>query len=151
MYHLAQINIARIRFSLDDPRMADFVTNLARINQLAEDSAGFVWRLKDDTGNATSVKAFDDPRIILNVTVWESIEALKGYVYKSEHTPYIGRRAEWFDKLDMPHLALWWIRAGHIPTPAEGKERLDHMSAHGVSEFAFTFTKPFPAPVTVEG
>src|SRR5262245_20450952 len=97
-HHLAQLNIGRLRYSLDDPRMAEFVDNLDRVNGLAERAQGFVWRLKDDSGNATAMRAFADPRIIVNMSVWESVEALERYVWQTVHKRFYGRRHEWFDK-----------------------------------------------------
>src|SRR6266481_3654734 len=112
--HLAQLNIGRIRYSLDDPRMADFVNNLDRVNAIAEHTPGFVWRLQDDSGNATAIHAFDDPRMLLNMSVWE-----------------------WFEPLDRPHFVLWRVPAGHLPDVAEAKGRLEHLWAHGPSDYAF--------------
>ena len=135
--HLAELNIGRVRYPLDDPRMADFVDNLALVNGLAERSEGFVWRLKDASGNATGIRGFDDPRIILNVSVWESVEALERYVWQTVHKRFYGRRQEWFAKMDGPHLVMWWVDAGHVPTVEEAKERLEHLAAHAPSEYAF--------------
>ena len=136
--HLAELNIGRIRYPLDDPRMADFVDNLELVNGLAERSAGFVWRLKDEGGNdATAIRAFDDPQIIVNMSVWESVEALERYVWQTVHKRFYGRRQEWFDRLSGPHMVLWWVPAGHQPTVIEAKERLEHLAAHGPSERAF--------------
>jgi hypothetical protein len=135
--HLAELNIGRVRYDLTDPRMADFADNLALVNGIAERSEGFVWRLKDDTGNATSIKAFDDPRVIINVSVWESIEALERYVWQTVHKRFYGRRHEWFDRMDGPGLVLWWVTPGHRPDLSEALARLDHLKAHGSSEHAF--------------
>ncbi len=145
-YHLAQINIARILAPLDDPLMAGFVDRLEPLNALADQSPGFVWRLQDEAGDATSIRVFDDERILLNMSVWESIEALQGYVYQSRHLGLLRDRKQWFEVPSEPHLALWWIPAGHVPTPQEGKQRLEHLRRHGPSPEAFTFKQPFPAP-----
>ena len=110
--HLAQLNIGRIRYSLDDPRMADFVNNLDRINAIAEHTPGFVWRLQDDSGNATAIHAFDDPRMLLNMSVWESVDALERFVWQTVHKRIYGRRPEWFEPLDRPHFVMWWVPAG---------------------------------------
>lgn len=142
MYHLAQLNIGKIKYPLDDPRIADFVNNLAKINALAEESPGFVWRLQDDNGNATSILAFDDPDLLLNMSVWESADALKAYVYKTEHGDFLRRRHEWFERM-MPYMVMWWVPAGHIPTVDEAKARLTHLTEHGDSPYAFTFRKLF--------
>lgn len=146
-FHLAQINVARMRAPIDDPSMAEFVANLPTINALAEQSSGFVWRLQSDGGDATSIKVYEDEMIIVNLTVWENSESLRTYVYKSDHYRFLRDRKRWFEKFDGPYYAMWWIPAGHIPTTDEGKERLEHLRTHGDSEYAFSFKKEFPAPV----
>jgi hypothetical protein len=142
-YHLAEINIAQMIAPMDSPIMAEFKNNLERINGLGEQSPGFVWRLKDDSGDATSIKVFDNDAMIINMTVWESIEALYDFAYKSDHTEFFRRRREWFDKLDIPVVVLWWIPAGHIPTIDEAKAKLDYLKEHGVTPLAFTFKQRF--------
>jgi hypothetical protein len=121
-YHIAQINIARMLAPIDDPLMADFVAELAPINALADRSPGFVWRLQSEYGDATSIKVYDDDMIIINLTVWESIESLREYVYKSAHYRVLRDRKRWFEKFDCPYYALWWVPAGHLPSPEEGYE-----------------------------
>lgn len=145
-HHLAQINIGRIRAPMDDPIMAEFKGALDEINALAEASPGFVWRLKDDTGNATGIAVFPDPRQLLNMSVWTDVEALRAYTYRSLHGKFFARRQAWFEKFELNHLALWWVPVGHAPTPAEAKLRLESLDAHGPTAFAFTFKSPFPAP-----
>lgn len=145
-YHLAQINIGRIRAPMDDPIMAEFKNALDEINALAEASRGFVWRLKDDSGNATGIAVFPDPRQLLNMSVWADVEALRVYTYRSLHGKFFARRQAWFEKFEMSHLALWWVPVGHAPTPAEAKLRLESLDVHGPTPFAFTFKQPFPAP-----
>ena len=135
--HLAQLNIGRFRAPKGDPRMADFFDNLDRINAAAERMPGFVWRLKDESGNATDIPWAGDPAFAVNLTVWESVEALERYVYQTVHKRFYGRREEWFDTMAGPHLVLWWIPAGHTPTLQEAKERLEHLAAHGPSDHAF--------------
>lgn len=142
--HLAQINVGRLLHPLDDPRMADFVDNLAAINALAEASEGFVWRLKDETGNATAIAAYDDPAIIVNMSVWTAPEALYAFAYQTAHRRFVQRRKEWFVLFDGPYLALWWIGEGTIPTVADGRQRLDHLARVGPTAYAFTFRKAFP-------
>lgn len=144
-YHIAQLNIARMRAPLDDPMMADFVDNLSRINALGENSPGFVWLLKDDSGSnsATEIRPYEDERIIINMTVWETMEALHDYAYYSDHTDFFRRRAEWFEKMDTPTFVLWWVPAGHIPTVDEAKERLEYLTAHGPTPYAFNFKKRY--------
>ena len=145
-YHLAQINIARLIAPLDDPKIAEFVAQLEPVNRLADHSRGFVWRLQSESGNATDIAYGDDPFIIVNMSVWESIEALGNYAYKSDHARVFRDRAKWFEKLDKPSYCLWWIRAGHIPTVAEGRERLEHYQKHGATPYSFWFSRCFPEP-----
>ncbi len=141
--HLAEINVARLRYPLEDPRVADFVDNLDAINALAERSPGFLWRLKDDTGNATHISAFDDPLVIVNLSVWDSVEALHAFAYKTVHRRFVQRRNEWFDLFDGPYLALWWVEPGAWPDAAEGRRRLAHLDAVGPTAWAFTFRNLF--------
>ncbi len=146
-FHLAQLNVARLLAPIDSEQLREFVEGLAPINRLAEESPGFVWRLKDDSGNATRVTHpwSDDPMAMVNLSVWESPEPLKQYVYRSEHLDYYLKRAGWFEKPKEPHYVLWWIPAGHTPTLYEAKERLDHLRAHGPTPHAFSFGRVFPA------
>jgi hypothetical protein len=146
MYHVAQINIARTVAPLDNPIMDGFMSRLDEVNALADVSPGFVWRLQTDDGNATTIQVYDDPLTIINMSVWESIEALNDFVFKSAHRGVMKRRREWFERFDGPYLALWWVPAGHIPSPAEGKAVLDDLRTHGPSPRAFTFARPFPPP-----
>ena len=126
--------------------MAEFKANLDRINTLAEATPGFVWRLQSDSGNATDIVYSEDPLLLVNMSVWESIDALRGYVYKSLHVEFFKRRAEWFEKATQPTYALWWIQKEHIPTVAEAKDRVDHYRKHGATPYSFWFSKPFPEP-----
>ena len=148
--HLAQINVGRILHPVDDPRMAGFTDNLDAINALAEASEGFVWRLKDESGNATSIAAYEDPAILVNMSVWASPEALHAFAYRSAHRDFVQRRKEWFHLFEAPYLALWWIAEGHRPTPQEGRARLEHLTRFGPSAHAFTFRKMFPPAVPAE-
>ncbi len=145
-YHLAQLNIGRILFPMDTPEMADFVNNLDRINELADSSEGFVWRLMGDGNDATSLRPFDDDMVIVNMSVWQNLESLKNYVYKSAHTDILKRRMEWFEKVKDAMVVLWWVEAGHEPSVQEAKERLEHLRTHGSSNVAFSFREAFPAP-----
>jgi len=146
-WHLAQLNIGRLRAPTDDPATADFMANLDPINALAESSPGFVWRLQTDEGNATAIRAFPgDGLMILNLSVWESIETLAGYVYRSAHTPFLRRRGEWFERLGEVYLVLWWIPAGTRPTIEEALARLEQLRTFGPTPGAFTFRHPFPHP-----
>ena len=135
--HLAQLNVGRLLYPNDDPRVADFMNNLGLVNGLAERSKGFVWRLKGDSGNATNIKTYDDPQMIVNMSVWESVEALERFVWQTIHKRFYGRRPEWFDKLDGPHFVMWWIPIGHRPTIDEAKQRLEYLAARGPTDYAF--------------
>lgn len=140
---LAQVNVARLVEPLETPRLQDFVAALEPVNALADAASGFVWRLQTDEGDATAVRAFDDEMLIVNLSVWTSIDALAAYVYRSDHVAVMRRRREWFIHLTAHHLAMWWVRSGHRPTPAEARDRLDHLRRHGPSPRAFTFQVPF--------
>ncbi|HEY0847652.1 MAG TPA: DUF3291 domain-containing protein [Noviherbaspirillum sp.] len=137
--HLAQVNIARALAPIDDPQMAGFVARLDDINALAESSPGFVWRLKTDEGNATSLRPYDDERILVNLSVWKSPEDLQQFVYRSAHAQVMRQRKQWFERFGDVYMALWWIEPGHVPTIAEAKERLRYLQLHGESDFAFSF------------
>jgi len=138
-FHVAQVNIGRMRAPLDHPVMAGFVNRLEEINALAEASAGFVWRLKGEGGDATYLRPYDDDRIIFNMSVWESVETLRHYVFKTAHVELMRNRQAWFEKFAGSYTTLWWVRAGHVPTIDEAKERLAYLEVHGPSAFAFTF------------
>ena len=146
-FHLAQINIGRLVAPLDDPKIAGFAAQLDPINALADAAPGFVWRLQSASGNATELAYNDDPFVIVNMSVWTSVEALHNYVYTSRHIEAFRDRAKWFEKMDKPHYCLWWIPAGHIPGVSEGRERLEHYHQHGPTPYSFWFSKLFPAPV----
>lgn len=142
--HVAQINIGRILGPLEGPVMAGFVARLDEINALADGSPGFVWRLQTDAGNATYLRPYDDERMIINMSVWESLEALRDYVYRSRHAELLRQRGDWFEKLETPVVAMWWVPAGHIPSVDEGKKRIAHLQEHGPTPFAFSFRTTFP-------
>lgn len=143
-YHLAQVNIGRIRAQLDDPVMNGFVQRLDEINALAEASPGFVWRLQTDEGNATYFRPYEDERVLLNMSVWESVESLRQYVFHSAHRELLRQRQDWFERFQGAYAALWWVSAGHIPGIDEAKRRIAHLDAHGPTEFSFTFQSVFP-------
>lgn len=151
-YHLAQGNFSYISGdSMEDPVMKEFVDNLEKINNLADNSPGFVWRLQDESGiGATNIQIFEDPKFIINMSVWEDQESLYKYVYKSEHVDFLARRSKWFEPLskhsDLPGLVLWWIPEGHLPTPEELKSKLEYLRDNGPSSEAFSFANSFPAP-----
>lgn len=145
-YHLVQINIARMLAPIDDPLMLEFVAQLPPINALADASPGFVWRLQSESGDATDIKVYDDDLIIVNLTVWESVDALRDFTYKSAHHGVVRDRKLWFEKFAGPYYALWWAPAGQLPTTEEGKERLEYLREHGDTAHAFSFKNLFPAP-----
>lgn len=145
-YHLAQVNIARARAPMDHPLMQGFVEQLAPINALAEASPGFVWRLQTEEGDATSVQAFDDPQIIVNLSLWESLEALRDYVYAGPHLALLKQRKAWMEKLPGPTLALWWLPAGRLPSLEDARQALRSLTEQGPSPAAFGFARPFAAP-----
>ncbi|HEX4286386.1 MAG TPA: DUF3291 domain-containing protein [Terracidiphilus sp.] len=142
-YHIAQVNIGRIRAELTDPIMAGFVNRLDEINSLADASPGFVWRLKTEENNATYLRPFDDERTLLNMSVWESTEALRQFVYKTMHAELLRQRSSWFEKFGGAFSALWWVPAGHIPGIDEAKQRIVSLDCHGPSKFVFTFSNIF--------
>jgi heme-degrading monooxygenase HmoA len=143
-YHVAQCNIARVRAPLDSPLLAEFVAALEPINQLADQAPGFVWRLQTEDGDATAIRPFDDDRIMVNLSVWESIEALSAFTYSTTHRDVMRRRRQWFEKVDDAYLVLWWVPSGTVPTISDAKARLEHLRRHGPSAEAFTFRSPFP-------
>lgn len=146
-WQLAQVNVGRLRAPVDDPMIADFKNALDRINALADGTPGFVWRLQTDEGNATSLRPVEDDELVaINMSVWESIEALGDYVYRSDHTAFLRRRREWFQRYGSAFTALWWVPTGHTPSIDEALERLAQLEAAGPSAFAFTFRHPFPRP-----
>jgi hypothetical protein len=141
--YLAQVNIGKIIAPMDSPLMAGFADNLDRINALAESSEGFIWRLKDEANNATSIKVFDDDFIIINMSVWSNMDTLYKYVYQSAHTDYLKRRREWFEKMPEMHMALWYVPENHIPDTAEAVDKLNYIRKNGETPFAFGFKKKY--------
>ena len=141
--YLAQVNIARMLAPLDNPVMADFVNNLDRINAVAEQSEGFVWRLVDDSNNATAIKIFDDDYLIVNMSVWKSMQDLFNFTYRTAHLEIFKRKKEWFSKMEDSHMAFWYISSEHIPTVKEAEERLIYLNQYGETPYAFTFKSKF--------
>ncbi len=142
-YHLAQLNIAKMKFAMDSPELADFVARLEDINTLADASPGFVWRLQTDTGDATAIDFFGSDTLV-NMSVWQNVESLHDYVYRSAHKEVLARRKEWFDRMLEAYSVLWWIPAESIPTLEEAAQRLEQLQNHGPSAAAFTFKQMFP-------
>jgi len=142
---LAQLNIAKTKYSLDAPEIKDFVDNLDMVNGTAEQSEGFVWRLTDDGGDATSIVAFDDPNIIVNMSVWHGIDSLKNFMFRTHHRDFMRRKGEWFEPIALDSCVLWWIDDHHIPTIDEAKQRLAYLREHSDTPYAFTFKSNFSA------
>jgi hypothetical protein len=151
-YVVAQVNIGRLVAPLDSPRLADFAAGLDPVNAVADRAPGFVWRLQTEDGNATSLRAFEqdadgaDGGILVNMSVWESVEALAAYVYGDAHRAVLRRRREWFEPLRDAYTALWWIPRGHIPSVGEAEERVRHLRAHGPTPYSFSLRTHFPPP-----
>lgn len=145
-HHLAQVNIARLLAPLDHPTLAGFVSRLDEINALADGAPGFVWRLQTEDGDATSLRVFPDERILVNLTVWESVEALKAFAYRTRHAELLRDRAQWFERLGAPHYAMWWIEAGSLPSVEDAVHRLALIEQHGDTDRAFRFHRVFAAP-----
>jgi len=146
-FHLAQVNIGRFRAPIDSPVMEGFRRALEPLNALADESPGFVWRLQTEEGDATAIRPDpEDDLMAINMSVWESLETLQRYVYRSGHVQILRDRKEWFTEIEGPILALWWVPAGHIPSVAEARERLAHLKEHGPTPHVFTFRAPFPPP-----
>jgi hypothetical protein len=151
-YVLAQVNIGRLAAPLDSEQVAGFVAALDSVNAAADAAPGFIWRLQTDEGNATSLRAFEadadgaDGGILINMSVWASVEALGTYVFGDVHLPVLRRRREWFEKMTEAYAALWWIERGHIPTLGEAENRVRHLRRHGATPYAFTLRSHFPPP-----
>ncbi|UUY04996.1 DUF3291 domain-containing protein [Svornostia abyssi] len=142
-FHLAQVNIGDTVAPTDSPQLADFMNGLDHVNAQADAAPGFVWRLQTEEGNATDLRVFDGAALI-NMSVWESLETLRAFVYENgDHRAYMRRRREWFVKSDLPFQCLWWVPAGHIPSLEEAEERLTALRDRGPTPFAFTFRERF--------
>lgn len=144
-YRLAQLNIATLKAPLDSPLLADFVANLDRINQLAEQSPGFEWRLQDEGGDATALRPFGE-EVVVNMSVWRDVQALSDYAFKSAHVEIMRRRREWFERMGEAYAVLWWVPQGHQPSLSEAAERLALLQSQGPSPQAFSFKQAFPPP-----
>ena len=145
-YELAQLNIGIVKGPMDSPVMAEFVANLDPINALADRSAGFVWRLQTEAGNATAIRPFEDESLAVNLSVWSDLESLRRFVYASAHAGIMRRRREWFERMSAAYLVLWWVAKGHRPSVEEAIERLAVLRDKGPTAAAFTFGQAFPAP-----
>jgi Domain of unknown function (DUF3291) len=144
-FHIAQFNMAKLLAPLDDPQLADFVGSLERINTIADESPGFIWRLQGDSGDATSLRPLGED-VIVNMSVWRDIDSLHDFVYRTAHAPVMAKRRQWFAKPEGPFMVLWWVRAGYRPTIDDAKARLSLLAHKGPSPGAFTFKTRFPVP-----
>lgn len=150
-YHLAQVNIARLRAPIDSPELTGFVAELDPVNVVADAAPGFIWRLQTAEGNATSVRAFEwdqagSAGVIVNMSVWASVEALAEFVYSGRHVAVLRRRREWFELMGEAYSALWWVPAGALPTTDDAEERVQSLRAHGPAPHAFTLRQHYPPP-----
>ena len=136
---LAQLNIAKAKYDMDQPEIAEFANNLDKVNSIAEQSEGFVWRLKDETGNATEIAVSDDPNLLVNMSVWTDVESLKNFMFRTLHRDFMRRKKEWFHPEAEDTYVLWWIEDGYQPSVEEAMERLMHLREHGDTPYAFTF------------
>lgn len=147
-WQLAQLNIAQLKAPIDSPELADFVANLNRINTLAEHSAGFVWRLIDDVSSGEAIDQPFGDDMIVNMSVWESVESLHDYVYKTAHAEIMSRRREWFNRVQSVTAVLWWVPAGHQPDLNEAHQRLSMIREEGPGPNAFTFKRIQDKPLS---
>ncbi len=146
MPQLAQLNIARMLYPSEDERMAGFMNQLDEINALAEAAPGFVWRFVSSDNSAVSERPFEDDMMIVNLSVWEDVDVLHAYTYRSDHARVFKDRKLWFEFPSEAHFVMWWVPDGHIPTVAEAITRLHHFREHGATAHAFTFKQRFEPP-----
>ena len=145
-YHIAQINIAQAKADKDSEIMSGFISRLDEIHTLADNAEGFVWRLETEDGDDGSISVFNDPLLLIKMSVWQDIDSLRAFVYKSIHIGLLQNRDAWFDKMGEMHQTIWWVPQGHIPTMQEGKDKLDQSREFGSTAEAFTFGKKFSSP-----
>jgi hypothetical protein len=152
-YQLAQVNIARLLAPIDSEQLADFVEALDSVNASAEGAPGFIWRLKTEEGNATSVEGFEwdlhgSAGIIINMSVWDSVQSLSDWVFGPFHRAVLVQRRKWFERVSEATTALWWVTQGHQPTVLDAESRVLHLRQHGPTPTAFTFKEGFAPPTT---
>lgn len=146
MYNIAAFNIAEAKFPMDDAAMKDFNDAIDKVNQEAESSKGFVWRMQDDSGNATNIRIYDNANMIVNLTVWKTVEDLKNYIYNGDHLSVFVRKKEWFVAMKTAHMVLWYVKDGELPSAEEAKTKLDYLIQNGPSQAAFGFRHIFAPP-----
>ena len=149
--HLAQLNIGKTRFDLESDEMAEFVNNLEPINAIAESSPGYIWRLKDDSGDATNIEVENNPDLIVNMSLWDNVESLKNFMFKTHHIDFLKRKKEWFVPTTEASYVLWWVQEGHIPTVQEAMEKLEYLRQKGETPEAFSFKREFAKPDLTQG
>ena len=135
--HVAELNIARPLYPLDDPRIAEFMEALDRVNAVAERSEGFVWRLKGEGNDATHLPYEAEPGAIVNMSVWESVDALQRFVWTTVHRRFVDRKPQWFAKAPTRDFVMWWVEPGHVPTLPEATGRLERLRRVGSTDEAF--------------
>ena len=143
MPQLAQLNVALLRHPLDHPDLEPFVSRLDEVNAQADAAPGFVWRLQEETGNATGLRPWGE-EMIVNLSVWDGLESLRAYVYAPGHVEVLRSRRRFFVPMETPHLVLWWVPDGHRPTLEEARERLTLLERNGPGPDAFTLAAAFP-------
>lgn len=143
--HIAQLNIARALHAMDAPEMREFVDAIEAVNQVADSSPGFVWRFQDEPGNAPGLSTFDDPHLLINLSVWETVEQLRDFMFNSLHLDYLKRKKAWFEKLPEASFVMWWVAEGHVPTLQEAQQRLEQLRREGETASAFSFRSIFSA------
>jgi hypothetical protein len=145
-YQLAQVNIALPVEPVTSARLAEFMALLEPVNAVADAAPGFVWRLQTEDGDATSIRAFGDDSLIVNMSVWQSLESLAEFVFRGFHAEVMRRRREWFALLREPYTVAWWVAEGIRPTITDAEERLAALREHGPTPHAFTMRRAFPPP-----
>ena len=145
-YQLAQLNIAKMKYALDDPKMKVFVDALDPVNLSADSAPGFVWRLQGNGGDAREFEIYGDASYLVNMSVWESLDALRAFVMSPRHIAIMKQTSKWFEKMTEDYLVLWWVEAGHQPTVKEAENRLNTLRENGPTVDAFSFGKMFPPP-----
>lgn len=146
LYHLAQVNVGRLRAPLDDPLMAGYMALRPVIDALARQSPGFIWRRGGPGSTARETDLYEDQMIIANVSVWVGLDDYLNFVYRGEHLEVLKHRYEWFERFGGPRHALWWIPQGHLPSAEEARERFEYLRGHGETPYAFSSRKAFLAP-----
>jgi hypothetical protein len=134
---LAQLNIGRMMYDLDDPRAGDFLNGIDMLNRIAERSPGYVWKFETEFGGVVEGEFDNDPRVLVNLTVWESVASLHHFVWNTLHKHFVSRKEEWFTQLEVAHFVMWWVPDGHEPTLSEAQGKLEHLRRHGDSDAAF--------------